>query len=356
MDALRGFIIVVMALDHANVFIARAHPPPEMWVGSFPSYASALPFLTRWVTHLAAPGFFFLMGAGMMLFAAGRRRIGWSEGAITRHLMLRGLLLVALQFLIENRAWALGEGSRFPVYFGVLFGLGATMVIGSLLLRLNSLLLIATSLALILATQMFATLWNGPVTIVMQILFLPGSSGNLLVYYPPLAWLGLVAFGMAFGNWLQDRDRGYRAALFIGAGLLFFFVLIRLWGGFGNIRPAAAGDWISFLNVVKYPPSMVFIFLTLGIDLLLFASFARIPERFSLVLTPLTLFGSTALFFYLLHLYLYATIGLTVAPRGIGIPAMYPYWLLGLVILAPLCFLYGKFKRQQPPDSLLRFF
>ena len=71
-DALRGLIIVFMALDHANYFIARKHPPGEMWDGVYPVYTSTLAFLTRWVTHLAAPGFFLLMGVGMMLFARSR--------------------------------------------------------------------------------------------------------------------------------------------------------------------------------------------------------------------------------------------------------------------------------------------
>lgn len=76
LDALRGLLMAVMALDHANIFVARRHPPPEMWSGPFPRYDDALTFLTRFVTHLAAPGFFFLMGAGMFLFALARRRLG----------------------------------------------------------------------------------------------------------------------------------------------------------------------------------------------------------------------------------------------------------------------------------------
>src|ERR1051325_1284128 len=73
LDGLRGLIMVAMALDHANFFVAREHPSPEFWNGSFPFYPNALAFLTRLVTHLAAPGFFFLMGAGMVLLAESRR-------------------------------------------------------------------------------------------------------------------------------------------------------------------------------------------------------------------------------------------------------------------------------------------
>src|SRR6187402_1278160 len=84
-DALRGLIMVVMALDHANYFVAKSHVGNEFWFIPAPFYPTALDFLTRAVTHLAAPGFFFLMGAGMALFAASRKRAGWSNASITRH-------------------------------------------------------------------------------------------------------------------------------------------------------------------------------------------------------------------------------------------------------------------------------
>jgi uncharacterized membrane protein len=110
LDALRGLIIVVMALDHANLFIAHAHPPAELWSAPTARPSDTLAFLTRFVTHFAAPGFFFLLGAGMVLLADARRRLSWSEGQIMRHLALRGVVLIALQLLVENPAWQIGAG------------------------------------------------------------------------------------------------------------------------------------------------------------------------------------------------------------------------------------------------------
>lgn len=83
-DALRGLIIVFMALDHAGHFVAQKHASGEMWGGPFPTYTDPLAFLTRLITHLSAPAFFFLMGAGMFLFADARRKQGWSEWAMLR--------------------------------------------------------------------------------------------------------------------------------------------------------------------------------------------------------------------------------------------------------------------------------
>ena len=108
LDAHRGFIMVLMAIDHASYFIARVHSA-EFWGTALPVYSSALWFWTRWVTHLCAPGFFFLMGIGITLLAGARRRAGWEEGRITRFLISRGLLLIFLQLFVEDPAWMLGD-------------------------------------------------------------------------------------------------------------------------------------------------------------------------------------------------------------------------------------------------------
>jgi uncharacterized membrane protein len=163
-DALRGLIMVLMALDHSNLFVAQKHPSGEYWGGPFPDYHDTLTFLTRLVTHLSAPGFFFLMGVGMLLFARSRRKEGWSEGQIIRHLALRGGVLIALQLLIVNRAWELSPGGwGLEVYIGVLFALGGAMILGSLLLRLRPTALLVLTAALVLGTELLTPApdhWN----------------------------------------------------------------------------------------------------------------------------------------------------------------------------------------------------
>jgi uncharacterized membrane protein len=331
---------------------------------------------------LAAPGFFFLMGAGMVLLAESRRSVGWSEWAIVRHLALRGGLLIVLQLLVENPAWRIGDGPIFTPdvffsYFGVLYGLGATMIAGALLLRLRPAALLGLGLAAELATELVIT-WVRQAGAVpsplLQLLIVPGRLPEFTVYYPLLPWLGVALCGMAFGRLLaRDPALAYRRAAAIGAALLVLFLALRLAGGFGNLQPAVAPGLITFLNVVKYPPSMVFLALTLGVDLLLLGLLALAGRRPTTndqrptTLSPmqrmfqwwpavLGVFGRSPLFFYITHLYLYGLIGLVVAPRGMPIPRMYPYWLLGLAILYPLCWLYGRFKRRQAPESLWRLF
>jgi uncharacterized membrane protein len=361
LDALRGLAMVVMALDHANHFVAHGKLAPELWSGPFPDYrGDALAFVTRAVTHLAAPGFFFTMGAGMALLAAVRREQGWSARRIVGHLLVRGALLIAFQFLLENPAWRMGGMPGSTTYFGVLYALGGAMIIGSLLLWLPAPWLAALGALLVVLTELLLPdpgRASGPYAPILHAWLIPGYTRSIYVLYPLMPWLGVTGLGMAYGRWLgRDRAGAYRAALGLGLIALLLFGPLRLLGGLGNVRPAQGSNWIDLLNVVKYPPSLAFLLLTLGADLTLLGLFGRASGAGRAVLWPLAVLGRAPLFFYVTHLYLYALMGHWIDPRGVGIPRMFPYWLLGLAILFPLCWLYGRFKHSRSPDSLWRFF
>ena len=153
-DALRGLIMIIMAIDHSSAFIARQHSS-EFWAGAMSAYTSAFPFLTRWITHLCAPGFFFLMGAGIYWFAAARQETGWSESRVAGRTALRGFTIfltgqvleapvMFLQGMLKPAAVALSTVTAPPpmdgsaVYWGfiTLSGLGMVMMVCALLLRL----------------------------------------------------------------------------------------------------------------------------------------------------------------------------------------------------------------------------
>lgn len=367
LDALRGFIMIVMALDHANLFIAHGHSRPEMWSGGFPTYTDAFTFFTRAITHLAAPGFFWLMGAGMVLFVAAREKIGWTRGAILRYFFVRGAILILLQLFVENPAWIWGMGGPLtvldmPIYSGVLYGLGGAMILGALLLWVDTRILLGLSAVLLVGTEIIIRFLVPDVlrfTPFINLLLLPGGTAQFEVLYPILPWLGVTLFGMAFGKWFSENsERAYRRALYFGIAFLVVFVPLRALNGFGNIRPQVGTGVIAFLNNVKYPPSIAFLLLALGIDLsLLFALSRRTIYLLTGERSPLLVFGTTPLFFYLAHLYLYGLIGRTWFPGGTSsILAMYPWWLVGLVILYPLCLLYRRFKNSRTPNSIWRFF
>jgi uncharacterized membrane protein len=361
LDALRGLVIAFMALDHANYFIAQQHSSGEYWSGQFPVYHDAFAFFTRLVTHLSAPGFFFLMGVGMLLFANSRRKQGWSEGAIVTHFLVRGGVLIALQLLIVNRAWELSPGGwGVETYIGVLCALGGTMIRGGLLLRLKPKILLALTVVFVLGAELLSPdpgQLGQTFSPLAHLLLVPSGDATLWVNYPVLPWLELVSFGIVFGHWLLDDSRkAFERALELGVVVILVFLVLRALDGFGNIRPRAGNTWIDFLNVVKYPPSITFTLLTMGANLIIVGLFARAGRDRQRFLRPLAVFGQVPLFFYLTHLFLYAGLGLWLTPRGSSIPKMYPYWLLGLLILYPPCLWYGRLKHRQPANSILRFF
>lgn len=361
LDRLRGLLVVLMALDHANYFVARAHTPGEYWGGSFPAYPTSAAFLSRLVTHPAAPGFFFLMGSGAALFAFRRTEEGWKPRRIRGYLLLRGMLLIAVQLLVVNRAWELTPGGwGITVYVGVLTALGGAMLAAAWMLEVKPLVLLFTAAGLLIATELLtpsASRWTDPFNPLLRLLLIPGGTRVLWVNYPILPWMGLTLFGLAFGGWLKrDPSAAYHRTLWIGFGALILFVASRVGNGFGNIRPRSGGGWIGFLNVVKYPPSLTFVLLTMGFNLIVLRLLLLIREEPSCNRDPLLVYGSTPLFFYVLHLFLYAGIGRLFAPGGTSLGRMLLYWLLGLAVLYPLCLGFRELKRRQGSRSVLRLF
>jgi len=311
LDLLRGLLMILMALDHANFHIAQQHSPGEYWGGPFPDFFTPLHFLTRFVTHFSAPGFFLTMGIGMVLFASSRRKKGWKEPQIWRHFLLRGLVLIALQiFLNYSQAWSIAGSSALLWYVGVLAALGVGMILCIPLLRLKPIFLAGISLGLFIALDALTPnpgLWGKNFdNLAGTLLIYSGGQGEFWTNYPLLAWVELIVLGMLFGNWIQqDAKKTYQKGIWLGLAFLAGFVLLRLFNGFGTIRPLPIGNWIDFLSVVKYPPSMAFVLLTMGVNLILLGLFSVINKSDSRDWNPVLVFGRVPLFFYLTHIGVY---------------------------------------------------
>lgn len=375
LDTHRGFIMVLMAIDHASYFIARVHSV-EFWGMALPVYSSAYWFWTRWITHLCAPGFFFLMGIGMILFADARRKAGWEESRITRFFVIRGLLLIFMQLFVEDPAWILGDlmaspgvmvvkgggvpggGAEGMIYIGVLFALGGTMIIWAFLRRVSLWFIGMISLSAILVTQLVIPSSDHVATLhspLLRLLLIPGHTNIWQVFYPVVPWLGVSGLGLLFGELLKrDTQLAGRIANWMGLAFLVFFVIIRTKGGFGNLNEVPEG-WMGFLNVTKYPPSLAFLTVTLGINLLLMGMWRSAEPYLRSRYYPLLVFGQAALFFYLVHLWVYNLLGLFFR-GGSDLVTMYGLWLMGLLILYPISYRYNGFKRYKPVTSLWRFF
>jgi len=373
-DALRGLLMILMALDHTAFFVAKIHPN-ETWVLPLPDYPGALAFLTRYVTHLCAPGFSLLLGMGMTLFHVNRSEQGWSQELIARRLAIRGVALILLEQLLDNPAWFLAEtlaqtpiqhyrpvstnmgmGSEAWLGFGVLLELGFSCLFWAALLRLTSGWVFGISLTVIGLSYGLTEILppNPTLSSVWLLLFVSGHFGIVACGYPPLPWIGICGIGILCGRLLSAKPvQAYSWLAWIGGGLTSFFLLLRL-NGIGDIHPTAFTDWIDFLRVTKYPPSLAFVSMSVGVNLILL----KLLQRFQTWLSqanPLLVFGRTALFFYFAHTGLYLLIGLAF-PQGIALEQVYLIWLLGLIVLYPVCRLFIGFKSNKPSSSWWRIF
>jgi uncharacterized membrane protein len=374
-DALRGLIMILMAIDHASAFLARQHSS-EFWAGAMSAYSSAFPFLTRWITHLCAPGFFFLMGAGIVWFAASRRGAGWTEAQTIRRTAMRGLAILLTGQLLENPVLFL-QGMMKPaavslsrvtapppidgsdLYWGfiTLSALGSVMIVCAGLLRLPPWTWLVTAALCVFATNTLLPASGKPGPLWHALLLAPGLSQHVFVVYPVIPWLAAAAAGMYFGHWWRtDPPINEKRIWIVGLALLVAAVALRAAGGWGNIRPPRDANWIEFLNNVKYPPSLVFLAMSLGIDLLLLALLAKLPRAWKADASPLMVFGQTPLFFYLAHFYLLMLAGFVFFPEAGSLEQAYLGWAIVLVALYPPCIWYRKCKMSKPRESLWRLF
>ena len=343
--------MMLMTVDHAGTVFDAAHMHGDN--GAFWTPGSPLPsgeFLTRWVTHLCAPTFVLLAGVSLALSAEKRR--GQSQ---TRFIVTRGLFILALDPL-----WmSLGFAGYHRIVFQVLFAIGASMVCMAGLSRLPS----RTLFALALAIQLFGELslqWHPaaePIHAIWTVLVAGGPvAGRLVCGYPLLPWLSIMMFGWVFGGWLlQPRSRGERArtCALIGLALLVAFVVVRGIDGYGNWGLHRDSlDLLQWLHVNKYPPSITFTTLELGIAFVLLAGLLALDdsERARRALAPLALFGSTAFFFYLLHVHLLASAELVLQLDG-HTSGLAKTWLaagIDIALLAGPCWAYRNYKVAHP--------
>lgn len=364
----RGLIMALMALDHVRMFVSEAQFDPVDLEHTTPGY-----FFTRLITHLCAPGFFFIAGLSVWLQACR----GEPRAALTRWLVIRGFWLIALELTFCGVAWSFSFHWR---WLGVLWGLGAAMLLLALCLG-------AAKRWLFIAAAAFTLLHNEAWHLIRRaggsalVVYDAGIArvpllGEILVLYPVLPWAMLMLLGFASGPYLLPSGRPqYRRLAWAGAASIAAFAVLRLTGmGEPTAGGMKAWDWgmgtaLAFLNVEKYPPSTQYTLLTLGVLGLLLAALARV-RAVDGPIAPLLAFGRVPMFFYLLHLPLIHALALGLAhalhwPReflfwqgvvpnlippdgyGIGLFGVYVAWLVVLLLLYPACHWFARVKRTR---------
>jgi uncharacterized membrane protein len=375
-DLLRGAIMIIMALDHTRDYLGNVAASPTNL-----ATASTALFLTRWVTHFCAPVFFLLTGTGAAL--ALRHR---SRGELSRFLWTRGLWLILLEETLLRTLWQFNVDYRLTI-LNVLWALGWSMIVLAAMSRLPLGVVVAFGVGLIalhhLADRVTPAAF-GALAPLWIVLHQPGpllATPRVFVFvaYPLVPWIGVTALGFALGrifDWSQPRRRTF--LLRLGAALVVAFVLLRATNLYGDPRPwtaqpSALRTVLAFVNTNKYPPSLLFLLMTLG-PALLALRLLDVDERRSLpgVLRPVLVFGRVPLFYFVLHvllIHLIALVRSAVAFGGVhwvlespsianfpitqppgwplSLPWVYASWLLVVLLAYPCCRWYAGLRGRR---------
>ncbi len=350
LDVMRGIVIVLMAFDHASgMFNAGRYVTDS---AAFYRTGSEIPtaqFLVRWMTHLCAPTFLFLAGWSLALSIGRRNAEGGPGGHFDRYLLKRGLFILLLDPL-----W-MSIGFGYGIVFQVLYAIGGSLCCMIFLRRLGPRALLASGLFLILISEALAGLVvkfgniESP-GIIAAFLVTGGRVGSWgYVLYPLLPWLGYMVLGWGTGRLIAAGRVARPTILFsgIGSSALFVFIIVRGLNSYGNMGLYRDdGSLLQWLHVSKYPPSLSFAALELGIMFLCLAVLlAFYRNKTADLRNPLTVYGQTALFFYLLHVHLLAAAAWSLDQlRKGGLTETLWATLALLLVLYPACRWYRQLK------------
>ena len=366
-DIVRGAIMVLMALDHVRDYVTNQRFRPEDL-----SRASVALFATRWVTHFCAPAFSLLAGVGVGLYMSRGR----SAAETSRYLVTRGLWLLFLELVVTPVGWQFGF-HLIPAFALVLWALGWSMIVLAALIHLPRWLVATLSIVVIAGHNLLDRLPPSPL---WQVLHIPGFviPGKLFVGYPLIPWVAVMSLGYALADiyrWEAARRR--RFLVRTGAFATAAFVAIRYVNGYGDLIPWSAQRTpaltvASFLNVMKYPPSLDFLLMTLGPILIALALTEGMRGR---VANWLMVYGRVPLFFYVLHIFVAHAVAVVLAlvqggelrripvvsnPElipawyGVSLPGVYLAWAFVVGVMYVPCRWYAGLKARRS-DWWLRY-
>lgn len=372
-DVLRGVIMIIMALDHVRDYFAQPGVnPTDLATTTVPL------FFSRWITHFCAPVFFLLTGTGAYLSLRKKSKAELSQFLLTRGLWLIFLELVVLRCL----AWQFNFDYRLTILV-VIWALGWAMIVLAGLVWLPDSMVLAFGLLLIAGHNLFDTVQAqsfGALAPLWSILHSPNliyASPQHIVFvaYPLIPWVGVTAAGYGLGKvftWPQERRR--KLLLQLGLGLTLAFIVLRAINIYGDpfhwrAQRSAVFTTLSFLDTTKYPPSLLFLLMTLGPALLLLRAMDGGVPSF---LRPALTIGKVPMFYYAMHVvfihilavivcyvryhhvhWMFESPGpaqypVTPPPGwGFGLPVIYLIWAGVVVALYPLCRWFAALKQRR---------
>jgi len=360
-DWMRGFVMVLMIVDHASMAFDGHHLSEDsaMYANAGTTALPAAEFFTRWMTHLCAPTFVFLMGASLALSVERRVVKGVDPWQIDKSMLTRGAIIALLDLTL------ISLGSRH-LNFGVLFAIGFSMICMVPLRRLPTWALLVVAVGwMVLGEMVTGWFWTPPGnSSVLAALTVANYGGDTLVIkYPVIPWLAISILGWVFGRHLirfaagQSKVSGRNVLWICGAVSLIVFVVVRGIGGYGDMfLHRADNSWEQWLHVSKYPPSLTYYLLELGILFLCLALLRVLELRIGVRQNgAFYVFGQTAMFFYLVHRLVFEVPATYFGLRGFdGLAATYIISAVMLVLLYPACRWYRTLKAAHP-RSILKY-
>ncbi|HLJ30291.1 MAG TPA: heparan-alpha-glucosaminide N-acetyltransferase domain-containing protein [Candidatus Angelobacter sp.] len=377
-DALRGAVMIIMALDHIRDFFhigAMSFSPTDL------AQTTPVLFLTRWVTHFCMPVFMFIAGVGAFLF--GQR--SHTKGRLSRFLWTRGIWFIVLELTVMQLSYNFTFPFRFIILLLILWIFGICMIAMAALIYLPIRWLATLSVAVIVlhnCLDRISAMKFGSGASAWNLFHQPGlfsvAGKPFLAPYPLVPWIAVMAAGFCFGQvFLLEPAARRRIMLRTGFALTIAFVIIRTVNLYGDPAPwthqgSGVFTVLSFLNCTKYPASLDFLLMTLGPSLLVLA---YLDQRALKNGNPLIVFGRVPLFYFVLHFYLIHALAVLAAwlrygssankfifnllpsmggpaqlfpaDFGYGLATVYGVWILALAILYPLCRGFAKVKASR---------
>jgi uncharacterized membrane protein len=386
-DLIRGAVMILMAIDHVRVYsgIPPGGPTPGI---SF----------TRWITHFCAPAFIFLAGTSVFLY--GRKHTD-----VSRYLLIRGAWLIFLEFTFLRIAWTFNFDFRHYEMAGVIWVIGACMILMAGLVKLPVAAVGTIGLVIVAAHNLMDShmgkllegLDQNPLSELWKIMYVGFFAGpirfgpdgpNLIVLYSIIPWIGVMAAGYAFGKILTlDPARRRRLCLTIGLSAIGLFLVLRGFNLYGDPHPWHAGvpgrngsppmpSLFAFLNTTKYPASLSFLLMTLGPIITLIP---LLEDLRGAVARRIAIFGRVPFFFYMLHIPLIHALALLVSKIRLGfvspwlftnhpmgnpeppegyiwsLPLLYLTWGIAIVLLYFACRWFAALKAKRN-DRWLQYF
>lgn len=362
-DLLRGTVLILMALDHVRTFFfSTPFSPTDL------SHTTAALFITRWLTHFCAPAFIFLAGVSAFLYGTKQK----TKEELARFLFIRGFWLIFLELTVVKFGWFLSLD--YHNFLGaVIWAIGWSMIALAGLVFLPNWATITFGLSMIVGHNLFDGLSPkdfGPLHGLWTVLHAPGQinpfpSIHLIIVYPLIPWVGVMAVGYGFGVLLQREEEQRRKYLiWLGSALIVAFFVVRTVNRYGDPMPWSVQKnclftALSFLNCQKYPPSLSYLLMTLGPTIVALGVLDRTRGHLA---DRVAIFGRVPLFYYLIHLPIIHIAGrlFNYACR-LNVPGMvmiredssynlalvYIVWIVVLLLLFPMCRWYAQVKQRR---------